>query len=383
MRRTITILSVALGAVIFLAFPAGAVSQTLRPSSGTNTAGTVYAIAKVGADVVIGGSFTSVTSTNGTTHAAGGLAALNASTGAWVWSASLGGTTYALGTDGTNLFAGGTYGVRRLTLAGAQQPFSMPYQVGSVRALAVGAGRVFYGGDQGVAAATTTGGAVWRVVATSVRSLAVNGTQLLVGGAFCTIGGVARTTLASLNANGSVSTGFNAHVFTCTDNVGQPALGIAVDSGRAYVAGGGTLNRVIAVNATTGAVIWQAKHGDGDVQAVAVQGGAVYIGGHFDCVDGTDNHPCNAVRFKAARYSTDGVLDPTWAPTFAGGPLGVWALAGDATQLYVGGAFTRINGAVRNKVAIFAGSSFGDGSLAAAGSAPGGSRARYRRIASQ
>jgi hypothetical protein len=84
-----------------------------------------------------------------------------------------------------------------------------------------------------------------------------------------------------------------------------------------------------------------------------VQGGQVYIGGHFTCVNGTDNTPCLAPRNKIARYSLTGVLDPTWTPSMTQGFLGVWAMTGDATQLYVGGAFTRVNGVVRNRFAIF------------------------------
>ena len=70
-------------------------------------------------------------------------------------------------------------------------------------------------------------------------------------------------------------------------------------------------------------------------------------------MDGADNHPCLAVRNKAAEYSTSGVLNSTWTPTFSGGPLGVWGLAGNSTRLFVGGVFTHINGTTRNKFAIF------------------------------
>ncbi len=98
---------------------------------------------------------------------------------------------------------------------------------------------------------------------------------------------------------------------------------------------------------------WQGDGGDGDVQAVAVQGGNLYIGGHFDCLDGADNQPCGAVRYKAAEYSLNGALNSSWTPTVSGGEFGIWGLAGNSTRLFVGGIFTQINSQTRNKFAIF------------------------------
>jgi len=205
-----------------------------------------------------------------------------------------------------------------------------------------------------VVAATPTGAGLWRDTGQGIRSLAVVGTQLLVGARYCTTAGGSAATLVSLNPDGTLNTGFNSHAFACSAGAGQPPLSIAISNGQAYVGGGGTLNRVYDINPITGGTVWQSTHGDGDVQSVAVQGGQVYIGGHFDCVNGSDPPAvCLATRLKIARYSLNGVLDPTWAPNLSAGFMGVWAMTGDATQLYVGGEFTRVNGAVRNKFAIF------------------------------
>jgi Domain of unknown function (DUF5122) beta-propeller len=355
MRRVLIPLCVALGVVVATALPAHAVTTTLRPSSGVSpTSGAVYSVVTIGPDVVIGGNFSAIVNTNGKTVAAGGLAALNTSTGAWVWSASPGGITYGLATDGTNVYAGGTYGMRSYSQSGAPQSFKAQLGVGVVHAVAFGNGRLFYGGDSGVVAATSTGAGVWRATGQGIRSLAVSGTQLLVGARYCTTGGGSAATLVSLNPDGTLNTSFNSHGFACNAGTGQPPLSIAISNGQAFVGGGGTLNRVYDINPTTGGTVWQSTHGDGDVQSVAVQGGQVYIGGHFDCVNGSDPPAvCLAPRLKIARYSLNGVLDPTWAPNLTAGFMGVWAMTGDATQLYVGGEFTRVNGAVRNKFAIF------------------------------
>jgi hypothetical protein len=351
--RRILLLAAAVLTVVALAAPAGAVGETLRPSTGTNTGGSVdvWAVARAGNLLVIGGNFTQVRGPDGVVRSAGGLAAMNATTGAWVWSASPGGTTYAIGSDGSSIWAGGTYSLRRYSLAGVRQSFPVPYSVGEIRAITVGNGRVHYAGSSGVAAVTTNGQALWRAAASNVRALALDGTALLVGGTFCSIRGSDRYGLARLLPDGTVDPDFRSATFSCGWD--RAVLGLAVYDGRAYAAVGGTGNRLAAVSSTTGAFAWQTPAGNGDVQTVAVQDGAVYIGGHFDCVNGRDGQPCLARRAKTARYSLTGVLDGSWTPDVAGGFFGVRALVGDSTQLYAGGNFTRVNGAVRNKVAIF------------------------------
>lgn len=347
--------------VVLLAVPASAVTEaTMSPSPGTNTGGStdVWAVARAGNLLVIGGNFTQVRGADGIARNAAGLAAFDAADGTWAWSANLnapGQITYAIGSDGASVWAGGDYGLRRFSVTGAPQSMPAYPSVGPVRDIEVSNGRVYYAGGSGVAALTTdlppVGMALWRVAAVNVRAMALDGDALVVGGTFCSIRGVGRAGLARLRADGTVDLGFQSTVGTCGWD--RAVLGLAVFNGRAFAAIGGQGNRTAAVSSTTGATAWQTPAGNGDVQAVAVQDGAVYIGGHFDCAIGRDGQPCLAVRSKAARYSVDGTLDPNWTPRFAGGFFGVRALAADATQLYVGGNFTRVNSAVRNKVAVF------------------------------
>jgi hypothetical protein len=347
--------------LLFVPSSAGAVTISNPPVWGTDSGDNtfVYTVARAGNLMVIGGNFTSVISPDGKIRkAAGGLAALNAQTGAWVWSGSPGGTVYKIASDGTAIWVGGSFGLKKYALSGAKQAFTQPSSVGTVRAIALGAGRVYYGGGSGVAAMTTGGARLWKTVVSGggVRTLAVanGGVNILVGGAFCSIGGVARPGMASLTGSGAVNTAFNARSFTCgPGQTGRPALDMVVSGTRAFVAGGGYLNRLLAISTTSGGLVWQAPRGNGDVQAVTIQNGQIYIGGHFDCVNGADGQPCLAVRHKAARYSMSGVLDNGWVPYFRGGFLGVFAYAADSTGLYVGGAFNSINNAPRHKVAIF------------------------------
>ncbi len=361
MKRLLAVLVAAATGLIFLSSPAGAVTLSTPATWGTDTGDStyVYSVARAGNLMIIGGNFTTVTSPDGkTSKAAGGLAALNASTGAWVWSASPGGTVYKVASDGTSVWVGGSFGLKKYSLAGVKSSFTQPSTVGTVRAIALAPGRVYFGGGSGVAASTTAGVKIWKTVVTggTVRTLATanGGANVLVGGFFCTIGGVSRPSLASLTSSGAVVSAFTSSSFACGgQDTSRPALDMVVSGNRAYVAGGGTMNRLLAVSTANGGLAWQTPRGNGDVQAVTIQNGQLYIGGHFDCVNGVDGQPCLANRYKIARYSMTGTLDGSWAPHLRGGFLGVWSLAGDSSGLYVGGAFTTVDNKPRHKVAIF------------------------------
>lgn len=339
--------------------PAAAVSES--PQKGTwGTNGTVFSVQRVGSLLVIGGRFDKVVGPSGQTRAAGNLAALDAKTGAWKWSAAPGGKVFRLASDGTSVWAGGTFGLKRFSLTGKRMAFNAPHHVGYVRAIAVRDGRVYYGGGSGVAASTAAGKGLWRRGITQktnggVRTVALAGTRLLVGGYFCTIAGAARPGLAALTLSGAVDYGFRAKAFSCGEGTsGRTPYDLAVSAGQAYVAGAGHFNRLVKINASTGGTIWS-RGSNGDYQTVTLQGGAVYTGGHFTKV--CANGRCDIPRIHVAKYSPAGQLDPNWNPSL--GPThspyfyGVWSLRGDAAGLYAGGVFQNVNGAKRRSVAIF------------------------------
>ncbi len=360
MRRSLWSVSVVVASLVLTATPShAAVSETTVQSWGTN--GTVYSVTRIGNLLVIGGKFTQVVSPTGQTRAAGNLAAVKADTGAFVWAAYAGGEVYKVESDGTSVWVGGQFGLKKFTSTGAATAFRAPYGVGTVRGIAVGDGRVYYGGATGVAASTTTGTGVWRTSELSglrtggVRAVALAGTRLLVGGYFCSINGVSKPGMAALQLTGQVDRGWTAPGFSCGTGVeGKTPYDIAVSGSDAYVAGAGQFNMLLKIDATTGATKWQ-RGADGDWQTVTVQGGYVYGGGHF--VNVCQGGKCNVPRIHVARYSTGGILqhdwDPALGPTWAPYYYGVWAMRGDSAGLYVGGAFQHVNGTPRRSVAIF------------------------------
>lgn len=135
--------------------------------------------------------------------------------------------------------------------------------------------------------------------------------KIIVGGKFNTVGGLARRSVARLNANGTVDPAFNSR------------LGVGGDDPTVYA---------VATDPSTG---------------------KVYIGGTF-------SHYGEKLRPGIARLNADGSLDTTFTPgTGVSGFLsqsrdasGVYSIARQTDgKIVIGGQFSQYNGASRNRIA--------------------------------
>jgi len=128
--------------------------------------------------------------------------------------------------------------------------------------------------------------------------------KVLIGGNFETVNGVSRRTMARLNVDGSLDSGF------------APVLAMSVDLEEVY--------------------------------AIAVQSdGKLVVGGYFDHVNGSP-------RSNLARLNPDGTLDPSFNPDLevsAELPLVLGLALQNDGKLLVVGAFDLVNGAARRGVA--------------------------------
>jgi len=337
------------------------VASSPIPSDGAD--GRVNALARVGDRVYIGGDFSSA---GGQPRA--GLAALDATSGQVIttWRADVNGAVEALApsSDGATLYVGGEFttvsGVIRRHVAavststggvGAWNPSALG---GPVLALATLGGHVYVGGkftsigsvERRYLAAVSSSGAmdlgfdaqldgnVWAL------KLSPDDGTLYAGGQFHSAAGQTRAHLAALSPASGSPAGWHPRV-TC------PVLGLDAVSSAVYAACGGGRqlgNSAVAYSPSSGAPLWSA-HTDGNVQAVAQLGGAVYIGGHFATVDGVS-------RKKAAALDADsGQLLP-WDP-HPDSALGVQTLLADGDSLWMGGDFTTVNGTSQPHVARF------------------------------
>ena len=179
-------------------------------------------------------------------------------------------------------------------------------------------------------------------------ALTTDGSRLVVAGTFATLDGATQREIGAVSPATGAVLGWTTHP-------SFPITTLAVDANGVYAAGTGAGGNVVGYNPSTGAQLWSAAL-DGNDQAIAVDGGNVYVGGHFNnyCGPGVGSGRC------AAPVARDHllVLDETngslgaWHPS-ANGVLGVFALAGGDGTLEAGGDFTKIGGATQQGFAEF------------------------------
>jgi len=353
-RALVAVASAAALVTVFGAAPAVAAPAGVSPTpvSSATADGRVEAMAAAGGKVFIGGRFRHV---GGAAHRS--VAAVNAGSGAVVgsWHASVVGEVKALAAVGGTLYIGGDFssvnGARRANLAAVRVSNGslLPWNPGAnrtVEALAVGAGKVFVGGRfqtiahhsaANLAALQPGSGAYvsgFRGNASNfvfTLQVGAGGSKLYVGGAFGKIAGVSRPRLAAVSTRSGAPTSWHPRV-------GCPVYDLAATSSSVYIgcAGGRkTGNRVSAYSTSGSAPRWSVKT-NGNVQALELVGGGIYVGGHFGTAAGRDRH-------HALALTSSGKLT-SWAPRF-NSALGVYALLAAGGNLFAGGDFTTVNSA--------------------------------------
>jgi hypothetical protein len=183
----------------------------------------------------------------------------------------------------------------------------------------------------------------------AIRTLAISGTQVYIGGVFTSIGGKSRDKLAEIDIASGTATDWNAGALS---NGSVAALAL---SGNTLFVGGGfqgigcfsSRQGLAALDATTGAVLsWQADIQNGaSVDAMKVSGSTLYVGGSFNSVGGQSRN-----RLAAINTSTAAV--ESWNPNPTGsGFVGINTIEIVGTTVYVGGFFSSIGGASRDRFA--------------------------------
>lgn len=353
-----------------------------RTSAGTGlwgTDGTVTAVVRSGNSIFVGGAFAHVGPCTGS-----GVP-LDIHSGAVPSRyAKVVGTVFAVAPDGAGgWYIGGWFsavgGQARHNLAhvradGMVAPWA-PHPDGVVWTLAVKGGVVYVGGGFGtiggrrrnlVAAVDGRTGRVmdWDPQADTavpsdyvvfVRSIAIRGNTIYLGGRFTHLGAAQRSNLAALDLRTARPTPWNP-------TVGGIVHTIAVDEHLVYIGGsfwsvGGQLrNGLAAIDGCSGAVeAWDLHpvrpnfpyYTDPPiVSALAFRGGVLYAAGCFETIDGQVRHGLAAIDASA------GALLP-WAPDPEGGSpytyLNTLHVVG--SSVYVGGNFTSVGGGERNKLA--------------------------------
>lgn len=351
------------------------------PDTTWMTNGQVRATLAYGNYLYIGGKFSSVRSTPpktpGDSFPASNLARIDLATGAGdaTWTPDVttdvsGPAVFALAGIGDQIWVGGAFtavdGLPRLNLAavsattGVVDPLVQP-TVGlttadRVEGLVAGPSMMYAGGffkavngvtRQQLAAFWTDGtlDPTWSPkVDKRVFSLALDcgGTSLFAGGQFRRAAGPGasyetRETIARFDlATGALDPWV---IPPGTIPTGQKVYDMAPTCTRLYAAYGGSnwASSFALDNGSIGNELWRMKT-DGNVQAIALAGDRVVIGGHFVSVQGGFSR----LRIAALVPET-GAVDP-WNPGIDGQWGGPWDMAVESDHLWVGGQFTLVAG---------------------------------------
>jgi uncharacterized delta-60 repeat protein len=182
------------------------------------------------------------------------------------------------------------------------------------------------------------------IAATFISTAVLEGDgNIVIGGSFSSVGGVARSNIARLNVDGTLDTAFDPNV---NDSVWSAAI---QTDGRILIAGGfttigGTIrNRIARVNANGTLDPGFTPNANGTVANMALQtDGRIVIGGTFTTVGGV-------TRNRIARLNADGALDPGFNPS-ANGFVRTIAAQADG-QILIGGDFSTVAGVTRTRLA--------------------------------
>lgn len=336
--------------------------------------GPIKVLAVRGELVYVGGSFTII---GGRTR--NNLAALETAGGAGTaWNPNANGAVFALAVSGATVYVGGKFtGIGSETrrhiaaidaVAGNALPWN-PHAGGGtspdssyVYALAAGGANVYAGGGfktiggmprNYIAAfnATTGKPTAWNPNANGpVKVLKMSGTILYTGGNFTSIGGFPRSRLAALEAATGNATAWNPSVTGVESEVNAIAVnGAAVYAGGFFTSINGQLrNNIAAVDANTGSITAWNPAANNRVRALAVNGAVVYAGGDFTAIGG---QPRNYLAALEATTGSATAWNPQAGSETGSAPPSVQALAVNGAVVYAGGKFTLISGQTRNRLA--------------------------------
>lgn len=329
-----------------------------------NPDGTIQNLAFVGDSVVLGGLQRGLRGIE-RKH----LAAFDASGNVTSWNPGADNDVHALAVSGTTVYVGGEFGtlagmtrdnVGAVDTAGTLSPWN-PEADGAVYALALTNDAVFAGGSFQNVGATPTPRA--RLAAFSlagsgpgtlspwdpgadgpVRALAINGTNVYVGGDFALLDGESRNRIGAVGIASGAATGWDPNI-TGTGTVTARALAATADT---VYAGGefttvgvtGRANFVALSTDTATPTPWQ-PNPNGAVYALLLANDFLYLAGEFTSVDTSANRN---------RYAVYGGLAGT--PAIEAGPdyirnfdQAVRALSpGAGGVIYAGGDFTDLDG---------------------------------------
>jgi hypothetical protein len=384
---------VSLTAMAFMLLPAvPALALTETPDLGmSRTTGKVLAIAKLGDTMYMGGHFLSVTTPGSGKQDVQNLAAFDSITGQLIptWTASVTNTNIsaqakveelALSADGEWLYIGGTFdtvnGQEAKNLAAVDaatgavvDPNFLPRVNQTVRTILVGAGRVYIGGQfkkvngetRNHLAAFLPDGTLdpdWAPSTTHTTSThsstvhalewAPDGQTIFVGGAFNTVNGLSRASVARLTPDTGL---LDPWAIPSTQVGTNVAWDLLATPSRLYGGFGDGPNWAGAYRLDAGPLgsqVWRNSY-VGNIQGLALSpsGTRLFLAGHNGTASLQQTVCGKNIRGLLMVDPVNGATDCSWIPQmepFGNNFIGAWTLLRSGGHLWVGGKFTHISG---------------------------------------
>jgi hypothetical protein len=234
-----------------------------------------------------------------------------------------------------------------------------------VKALAIGGTSLYFGGSFGIvngvtrnraAAISTVTGALlpWNPNADDdvyAIDTADDNSKVYLGGTFATVRGTSRWAVASVNNSTGALLPFAAASAVplpssgCTSRVKD----IETSGSRVYFAnagdGWGCFDGTWAADVATGKLVWKSTC-LGATEALAMVNGWLFKGSHAHSCPGTFSDG-SGTHFLLLQNPANGTLGP-WFPNVTAGPpteVGPLVAATGGSDLWIGGDFTKVNGA--------------------------------------
>lgn len=196
------------------------------------------------------------------------------------------------------------------------------------------------------------------IAGTRVESIAQVGNQLVIGGAFNSVGGSARTGLAAFNATtGALTTGFNPVVTgRVVAVIPGPTPGTVYAAGTISKIGATRVSKIALLDLTTGALVpgFKAPTINGSVQDLDLRGGRLFVGGAFTTVGGSPRG--GLATLNATTGALDSLLQVNLTERHNSGSavaaIGVAKMdvTEDGTQMVVVGNFKKADGLDRDQI---------------------------------
>ncbi len=345
---------------------------------GTGLNGNVHALAVSGSNVYAGGEFTE----------AGGATALRvARWNGTTWSA-LGaginnGTVLALAASGSNVYVGGNFtngggsGADYVVRWNGTTWNAMNFGLDNVvRVLVVDGTSVYAGGDFGIGdfgitngVARWTGsswsnlgdGVMFGATPGKVYAIAINGSDVYVGGNFNLAGSISTNNIARFNSGNwfALGSGLSGSSIVNAININGSSIYISGNLDGTAGASPVALKNVALFNGTTWSAVGNGLHdvatNSGVVRATAFTGGILYTGGSFSRSNTTVMN--NMARFSASNWTA---FHPGTLANLKGVAGKINAIAIDGTNVYVGGEFQSVHNISANNLARWNGTSWAE-----------------------